>query len=81
MGLVFLSDTMIKLKDKIKGFPKVFDDYLYQALDPRLTLDQKLIYISKLKLHLAIMVGMLNNIENEIIDHYEEPDSRTKTSP
>ena len=66
MQVVQLSKTMIRLKNRINGFPKVYNDLMYKALNPSLTVDQRLVYIRKVKLYITTMLGMLSDIEKEI---------------
>mgnify|MGYP007032387590 CR=1 FL=1 len=77
--LNFLTKTMIEAKDKVNVLPRIFDDYLFKALNPELTLEEKLVYIHKLQLHLMILSNMLNDIETELTSTYDTQ-SRTNYS-
>ncbi len=80
MIAVFLTKTMQLAKEKANSFPKLFDDYLFKALNPHLNLDQKLVYINKLRLNVTILLGYLNDIENELIEKDAENSRENTTS-
>lgn len=68
MIAVFLTKTMQLAKEKANSFPRLFDDYFFKALNPYINLEQKLVYIHKLQLHTMMLVGYLNDIENELLE-------------
>ena len=79
MIVVFLTKTVQLAKEKVNCFPRLFDDYFFKALNPNINLEQKLIYIHKLQLHTMILLGYLNDIENELLEKDTE-NSRKNTN-
>ena len=80
MIMVFLTKTMQLAKEKANSFPKMFDDYMFKALNPHLTIDQKLVYINKLRLNVLILLGYLDDIEDELIEKDKENSRENSTS-
>ena len=79
MITVFLTKTMQLAKEKANTFPTLFDTYFFKALNPRISLDQKLFYIRRLRQNTVILLGYLNKIEAELIEKDSET-SRENTN-
>ena len=80
MIAVFLTKTMQQAKEKANTFPKLFDTYFFKALNPHINIDQKLVYIRKLRLNTLILLGYLNDIEAELIQKDSEKSRENTTS-
>ena len=80
MIAVFLTKAMQLAKEKANTFPTLFDTYFFKALNPRISLDQKLFYIRRLRQNTVILLGYLNEIEAELIEKDSETSRENTTS-
>lgn len=80
MIAVFLTEKMQQAKEKANAFPKLFDTYFFKALNPHINIDQKLVYIRKLRWNTIILLGYLNDIEAELIQKDSEKSRENTTS-